>query len=138
MKRLKNLNERRPRKKGYFLCKRKIISKSRGKQARMESLHGKIYRDKKPADPAVPQRAMIFFIPDWSLPGVLDGAVERKSSQHRHQVDHSALHVWLRLPITVVFEFDAQCPYGPLSISPLFTRHIQVQKQVTLRKCINN
>lgn len=60
MKRLKNLNERRPRKKGYFLCKRKIISKSVGKQARTESLHGKIYRDKKPADPAVPQRAMIF------------------------------------------------------------------------------
>lgn len=69
---------------------------------------------------------------------MLDGAVERESSQHRHHVDCSALCVSFRLPVTVDFEFDAQCPHGPPSFSPMFTRHIQVQKQVTLVKCINN
>lgn len=76
-----------------------------------------------------------FIIPDWSLPGMLDGAVERESSQYRHGVDCSALHVCLKLPVTVDFEFDAQClPHS----SPMFTRHTQIQKQVTLLKCISN
>lgn len=126
---------------GYFFVqeKKNYFQRVEGKQARMESLHGKIFTDNKPADPAVPQRAMIFFYSwlelawlEWSSEGAGWSSEEEK---HRHCVDCSALHVWLRLPVAVDFEYDVQ---RPLSISPIFTRHTQVQKQVTLLKCISN
>lgn len=72
---------------------------------------------------------------EWSSEGAGWSSEEEK---HRHCVDCSALHVWLRLPVAVDFEYDVQRPHGPLSISPMFTRHTQVQKQVTLLKCISN
>lgn len=41
--------------KGYFFVQEKnYFQRLEGKQARMESLHGKIYTDNQPADPAVP------------------------------------------------------------------------------------
>lgn len=121
-----------------FCAREKWFSKSGGKTSQ-EGITAweNIYRQQT-CRPCCALESNDFFIPDWSLPGVLDGAVERESSQHRHRVDCSALHVWLRLPVTVDFEFDAQCPHGPPSFSPMFTRHIQVQKPVTLHKCINN
>lgn len=119
-----------------FCAREKWFSKSGGKTSQDGiTAWENIYRQQT-CRPCCALESNDSFIPDWSLPGVLDGAVERKSSQHRHHVDWSALRVWLRLPVTV--DFDAQCSYGTLSISPMFTRHIQVQKQVTLLKCISN
>lgn len=41
--------------KGYFFVQEKnYFQRLEGKQARMELLHGKIYTDNQPADPAVP------------------------------------------------------------------------------------
>lgn len=117
-----------------FCAKEKFFSKSGGKTSQDGiTVWENIYRQQT-CRPCCALESNDFFY-SWLE---LDGAVERKSSQYRHRVDWSALCVWLRLPVTVDFEFDAQCPYGPLSISPMFTRHIQVQKQVTLLKCISN
>lgn len=126
------------RKRLLFCAREKLFSKSGGKSSQDRITAWENMYRQQICRACCALESNDFFIPDWSLPGVLDGAVERKSSQHRHHVDWSALHVWLRLPVTVDFEFDAQCPYGPLSISPMFTRHIQVQQQVTLLKCISN
>lgn len=121
-----------------FCLREKLFSKSGGKKSQ-EGITAweNLYRQQT-CRPYCALESINFFIPDWSLPGVLDRAAERKSSQHRHHVDCSAFCVWFMLPITADFEFDAQCPYSPSSISSIFTRHIQVQKQVTLLKCIRN
>lgn len=119
-----------------FCAREKLFSKSGGKASQDGITAWENISRQQTCRPCCALESNDFFIPDWSLPGVLEGVGERKSSQHRHSVDWSALRVWLRLPVTV--DFDAQCPYGPLSISPMFTSHIQVQKQVTLLKCISN
>lgn len=97
------------RKRLLFHAREKWFSKSGGKTSQDEiTAQENLYRQQT-CRPCYALESNDFIIPDWSLPGVLDGAVERESSQHRHGVDCSALHVWLRLPVTVDFEFDAQC-----------------------------
>lgn len=70
-----------------FFAREKLFSKSGGKtsQDRITAWEN-IYRQQT-CRPCCALESNDYFIPDWSLPGVLDGTVERKSSQHRHCVD---------------------------------------------------
>lgn len=55
IKKTKELKWEEAKGKGYFFVQKKNdFQRVQGKQARRESLHGKIYTDDNPADPAVP------------------------------------------------------------------------------------
>lgn len=116
-----------------FCARKKFFSKSGGKTSQDGITAWENIYKQQTCRPCCALESNDFFIPDWRCTEQWRGKAVSTDC-----VDWSALCVWLRLPVTVDFEFDAPCPYGPLSISPMFTRHIQVQKQVTLLKCISN
>lgn len=123
------------RKRLPFCAREKLFSKS-GWKTSQEGITAweNLYRQQT-CRPCYTLESNDFFIPDRSLPGVLAEAAERKSSQHRHRVDSSALCVWLRLPVTVDFEFDA---HMALHLSAPCLQDISKFRNKLLYSSINN